>query len=224
MLGLGTAVGLSLMVFAMQQGWPLAPNVPILQGPFGKGEVHDAQVVAVAPGTRGPLASGTYTKGPPAPSGPAETKTSDGDRRAPSGSGLDGSEAVVGGPGSGPSGGGGPAGGGAPGGAPGGDTQQPVTSPQPATNPTPPQGASNGNGRSPITAGVSNPSPEGGGQGGSRIRGPQRSTHERESPPSWSNDERSSHERDEEESSAGDYSPEDSDRGESGGGRSEHER
>jgi hypothetical protein len=210
------------MVFAMQQGWPLAPNVPILQGPFGKGKLHDAQVVAVAPGTRGPLASGTYTKGPPAPSGPAATKTSDGDRRAPSGSGLTGSQTVVAiGPGSEPSGGGGPAGGGEPdGGEPDGDTQ-PVTAPQPAPNPTPPQGVSNGNGRQPITAGVS-PSQGGGGQRGSKIRGPARSTHERESPPSFANDERSSHER--EESPVVDDGSEDSDHGESESGRSEHER
>jgi hypothetical protein len=209
------------MVFAMQQGWPLAPNVPILQGPFGTGKIHDAQVVSVVPGTQ--VGGATYTKGPTAPDRGATP--GDRDRRGPGGSGIDGSQAIVAiGPSSQPSGGGGPAGEGAPAGeAPDGDTQ-PVTAPQPAPkpapSPAPSQGVSNGNGRPPITAGVSNPSQGGGGQESSKVRGPERSSHERESPPSWANDERSSHERDEE----GSTGPEATDRGESESGRSQHER
>jgi hypothetical protein len=222
MLGVGTAVVLSLMVFAMQQGWPLAPNVPILQGPFGGGKIGDAQVVVVSPEAGAPQPGGaTYTKGPTAPG--SQATPGDNDRRAQGGSGLDRTQAVVvSGPSPVSSDGGGPAGGGSPGGGSPDSDVQPDTTPQPAANPAPSEGVPNGNGRPPVRAGVSNPSSEGGGQGSSRIRGPERSSHERETPPSWANDERSSHEREEGSTEAG--PPEGSDRGESRSGRSEHER
>ena len=51
LLGLTAAVGLALIAYVAQQGWPLLPSSPIPSITSEHGAIHDAEVAAPVPGS-----------------------------------------------------------------------------------------------------------------------------------------------------------------------------
>jgi hypothetical protein len=53
LLGLSTAIGLGLVAVALQQGWPVSPNLPIPNLPAKNGNVGDGEIVSIATSPEG---------------------------------------------------------------------------------------------------------------------------------------------------------------------------